>query len=172
MSPVSTNSPERGHVNPFVGSQEHVRPAPVFAPGVNGTGISEPSSFNSSDNSARGGGVGGRPNVIQDRPSSPVEMYAALPKSSTTLVNGAHGHQYQPQPQRQSHEIADSNRGGVFAGGHPRNGSESRPRQLQQGSTSIWPSRKAADDFDFGELRREEEFSVARRPVSGQATAL
>jgi len=85
-------------------------------------------------------------------------MHADVPISGTTLGDGVHG------GRRTGH-------GGV---GEQGNG------------TSIWPSKTAANDFDFGirgndELAgdvgipqpvRDGEFRVPRRPISGQPTAM
>jgi hypothetical protein len=97
--------------------------------------------------------------IVRERPSSPVEMHAAdVPKSSTTLVDGVHGGRH-----RGYSAVTDQGNG-----------------------TSIWPSKTAANNFDFGIKRdaelagdvgipqpvRDGEFMVPRRPISGQPTAM
>jgi len=145
LSPVSTNSPPHHHANPFIAAHEVERPVPPFLAHHN---ISEPSSWESAESNPRP--------IVRERPSSPVEMHADVPKSSTTLVNGIHG------------------------GRHAGNVGE------QGNGTSIWPSKTAANDFDFGIKRdhelagdvgipqpvRDGEFRVPRRPISGQPTAM
>jgi len=84
-------------------------------------------------------------------------MHADVPMSGRTLVDGTHGGQ----------SAVNTGMG------------------KQGNGRSIWPSKTAADNFDFGiqkdaelgdvgipEPVRDGEFKVPRRPISGQPTAM